>query len=333
MTDNNRDNLIDLVPMSPVAQDNDDNTVMIELLGGTEHGLSAYETLVECPRKHYLASTVRAQSGPQLFGGQSEVGTWMHAFLELFYRGSPVDPAQVMFSVDGMPIPYDAECRLKAIQTMRVYAERYSAFEFGRPLAIERAFSNVTLTSGRDPVAEATGLPVYTWRPDMIVTVTAEIADGIRANRGPSNDSVGCLIRPGTYMVDHKTLSANRDDSIARYEHSLQFMLYQVAHNALVDHGVIDLPRVDGVILNFIVTTKTPQFFTRLVPSPGLVELAIVNAFAAQVKLRLGDIQRQRAVFEPKTALQIQACYQCVPNACYNGFQRCSFLGTHCQRF
>ena len=242
--------------------------------GGTKWGHSFWsEFLYGCAYRAMVKKERELTDGPTVFSEHFHlnVGTIFHALLALYYRvGTQTwETTAVKLTTTGGLIDEDA--RLEAERIFRAYRLKFTPKELGKVIAVEH------LLEGRD-ITEDSKLPEYTARPDLVVSVTKRDADRVKITRW-------ITIKPGYWLVDHKSAAAVTPELVEYYFNSLQMILYQRAWTA---RNAKKYP-LQGALISITTKEKEPSFFTVVVPKNNAPRLAIANEFARQVQIKWAD--------------------------------------------
>ncbi len=218
----------------------------IEKLGGASgRGWSNYNMLQRCPRMFQLNHIRKVEVSRE--SKALSVGIAFHAFMALYYvnlralqRNEEEGPSPSRLRDELFEQNADPEYVAEAWRIFAAYADYYEAVgDYLEPIAIEKL--------ARDP---KTG---NTCRYDLIARVNDSAKD-----RG---------IIPGIYVVEHK--SASRLDRAATEGWYLdgevlgQLLIYPRAGLSRL-YG-----KIQGVIVNIAVKTKTPTFHREIVAPPA----------------------------------------------------------------
>lgn len=234
--------------------------------GGSGTGLSMYKKWLDCPEKAYLDEQAVAEGWERPTAFALDVGIITHAFLELYYsrKDAPFDASSVEFvndSGDGFDI--EEKARITAEKLFRAYRVLFPVDELGEVVAVEKLLPEPIEDVGESnhsaqkaKIEEAVGISPYTMKTDLVVKLSTRDCAKIKITRNID-------VSPGTYLVDHKTDGRHDANIIDKYLLEPQFTAYFLAWRAAY-------PRVklNGVLINILFKTATPDFLTLVVPPP-----------------------------------------------------------------
>lgn len=214
--------------------------------GGSGTGFHYWKGWLECPRKMQLLSTI---PGSGSVSRALLVGTYTHAFLEIYYSGGldrrGYDTRSVEFmQVSGEPWEPDEKARLEAERIFRGYRARFAPDGFGDVVGVERYLKveGAENTNWLPPGVTLTG------KIDLVVHMNKAQCERLKNERKLS-------LEPGYYIIDHKTAWGYNRDMITEYKHSLQFLTYGYLWNTCNP----DM-QVRGVLANILYKTTKPTF-------------------------------------------------------------------------
>lgn len=219
--------------------------------GGSPRGMSFFMAAGECPRRAYLNRNSPG-SGQLVPGTGASIGTIIHAFMELYYSFGKVPYA---VEIDDFELQSDLT---EANRIFDGYRERFPADEWD-VLAVE--FEIPANEQEANKILQAVGCEV-TARIDLIVNIRPEHIPNLLYRR-PELEG----IRPGKWLVDHKSMSSRHSDAPIRYRYSPQFLMYMYLYNLLNP----DAP-VLGIIANNLVRHKklvSISFFSNMIEYDG----------------------------------------------------------------
>lgn len=259
--------------------------------GSSGRGISYYMNIAGCERRAYLDEKLRlnhaALLGPdgaapvEANDSGASIGTIFHAMMELYYG---TQDSEYVIEIDDMDCQPDL---LEAQRLFTAYRSRFPSNEWN-VVGVEVDLPARGDTNQAFRLMQQLGFE-FTARLDAVVEITEEhIAAGLLIRRPGLNGIV-----PGRYIIDHKTMSARRNDAPLFYRQSPQFIMYPWLWNFLNPEL-----KVLGMISNNIVRHQKlveNSFFSTLVDidvsiheSQGVIEWLRRTSFVAE-KLQSGQ--------------------------------------------
>ena len=263
--------------------------------GGSGFGLSYWESWLGCGKKVVLeAGAKKKNDGTKV--AHFEVGTVYHALQELYLkRGKrPLDLAAIEFSQ-----VVDEKERLEGERLFRAYRGEFDADDLGKmitteetapKLVIERDNSLLIPIVGpyNQEIEEACGVWPLTIKPDAVNQLNARDVRRLRKDRRTYDPHKA--LRPGYWIIDHKTAGGEDTGFFERFMNSWIFVSQPVVWN------IVHPKRpVLGCIVNAITKDKTPSFHRVVIPFPNAERIAGLKQYLQLCK-------RHRDVFggQPK---------------------------------
>ena len=227
--------------------------------GSSGTGISYYSDFAACPRRGNLQKTAVQEPKKALLTGQ-----YVHMLLEFYYTDP--DMSLKTFQHDfGTSDPDDLAmaCWSEAVTLFKHYRQKFPRDEW-RTVAAEVPYETDNAT--------VVGVSPFTCRFDMVVEVGPEHISDLEKTRGLD-------LAPGMYIVDHKTTGYLSNGVRLMYEHSYQFIAYQLAGQQIY-------PDLQGLIVNVLQKGKTPKFESILLPPPNRVQEQALRRFLLIAKQR-----------------------------------------------
>lgn len=220
---------------------------------GSGTGMSYYNTAMLCPRKANLDK----EYNENRHGTSSSVGTIFHKYMEHYHKDGIKE-----FAIEEADVALNADL-VEANRLFREYTSRHPARYFGRVVGVEKRAPEEGTSLGtiqREALQNLFQIE-YTMRADLVVEVGT--LDVLHLSKIQGLEE----IKPGYYLVDHKTTGKTPSNGVLDYMARPQFPAYMMAWNACFP----ETP-VLGMIANVIVRHKKlteASFLKFLVPFPS----------------------------------------------------------------
>jgi hypothetical protein len=219
--------------------------------GGSGFGMSYWLKWLDCQEKAFLDEQRSEETSGLPKDEGSQIGILGHSFLELYYKGVDFQTPAVQFVQENKgAIDVDEKCRIEAERVFRAYRARFSATELGQVVGVEKQLEG-------PKIENAVGISPFTARIDLAVKVNEKVA-------GEQKKRFGMDLSPGYYLVDHKFLKSQGQNTVDEYLLAHQGTAYQLAWNA-------EFPKYEckGMIMNLLLKTKACEVVRFLVPPPS----------------------------------------------------------------
>jgi hypothetical protein len=245
-------------------------------LGGSGSGISYWSSVMTCARKAHLNKGLEQDRPQRVTLDAAFTGTLFHALMEMYYKHQTDDFA---IELDGTGASQEME---EALRLFREYAKRFRPDEW-ITLGTEVLYPREGVQADVAAIKQMLGIEPLTIRIDMLVEVLPEHVDGLVESRGLD-------LKPGVYLVDHKTSERRGNDQVFRYQNNLQMDVYMAVWNACNPEQ-----QCQGMLVNNVYRYKAlnaKAFETILVapPSEDRVQQLKEWLMAAEGKVRNGDI-------------------------------------------
>lgn len=179
---------------------------------GTEWGFGYWASWTECPKKARFDSQREKSAGLSGSFGR-DVGTVVHAYLEMFYRAAMEDrtdklPTLIEFTDPSeLPEDYKQKVYKEADRVFNGYREAHTPDEFTEILAVEELIE----------LRNWLHFPVFTLRPDMVI-------------RCDEDNACALGLVPGVYTVDFKNWGRHGAMDALYCEYDMRFQVYTAAY-------------------------------------------------------------------------------------------------------
>lgn len=242
----------------------------------SDHGNSAYEGIMFCPRNARLNKEQREKQSDIMLAGYFGIGTMYHAFIGELYFGkkifNPEDVHDVEFVSDpanGKDIIIDPEALFEARRLAGSYMEEFQPTHYGKVLHREWNIMETANDAQRVAVYSAVGISPWTGIVDLAVEVGKTHAVFLR-------DTFGLDIEAGKYLVDLKTAGAEYGNLGDDFRNLHQFKGYLLAANAYEEAA--GRKPFKGLIADVCIKTKVPKFRRFLCEAPTELDKAVLDA-------------------------------------------------------
>lgn len=236
--------------------------------GGSGLGISHYKTLSKCRNRARLNWEA---SQDHLPGAEDSVntaaGTLAHGFMAMYHEPgnrSQIDVKTVSFTPEYHPALFEPEARSEAERAFNAYQERFLPNSLGKVIGVEY---RIGATDSHDT------------DPPITVDLLTRVAKTDLARIGLAR---GLDLEPGLYIVDHKFLGQKAGTLVDSYLNDMQGIGYQIIWERRRAH--LKLPKVNGMIINFIIKTKAIQFISLLIPPPTSVQIDAFDTWLAHTR-------------------------------------------------
>ena len=250
-------------------------------LGGSGTGISHYSMVMTCARKAHLTKLHEEQRPERVTLDAAFMGTLFHALMEMYYLHKTDDFA---IELDDTGASQEME---EALRLFREYSKRFPADEWDT-MYTEHPLPGIQGPTALSPgtpwpgdvaaIKEALGIDPFTIRIDLVCEVRKEHVDGIVETRGLD-------LKPGIYLVDHKTSSVRSGDQVLRYQNNIQMDAYMAVWNACDPNF-----QCEGMLVNNVYRYKrldAKAFETILVAPPSEDRVQQIKEWLMEAKRRV----------------------------------------------
>ena len=207
-------------------------------------GYHFYKGLVSCPNKQFHESNF---DGEVYDLNGIDIGTMDHAFLEYYYLNPDLGPFAILNSEPWCKPPKNKTATIRAEQEAKrlasYYFDNHPRNEFVEIIEAEQRYA---LPDSLRKQTILTDLP-YSFTKDLLAIPDPDIFEYTRGVE---------VEKDAVYVVDHKFIKALRSNLVTEYQNSLQFVLYNLAAQALYPEYEIRGPIVNVVIKNKVTENK-----------------------------------------------------------------------------
>lgn len=254
--------------------------------GGSGRGMSFYLSYMGCPRRTALDLQYPSE---QRVAGATGVGTFFHAFQDIWHNQKVGDPHLSLGDVEFTGLEYDDRALVEGYRLHSWYRDRFPRDAFGTVMFSERRFPGndeqaqalVKAVMGNLPIGQGSTEeePKFTTQFDL-TTVASEETVRQWADWGWTYEA-----KPGWYLVDWKSAAAARRTMAEEMEMRLQFMAYQMVFEALFPGT-----QLQGFWAAVLTKTKDPTFMPVLLQPVTDEQRKVVWYFFESVNAQLtGD--------------------------------------------
>jgi len=240
-------------------------------LGGSGTGISYYSSVMTCERKAALTKQFEESRPERVTLDAAYTGTLFHALMEMYYKHQTDDFA---IELDDTGDQQEME---EAMRLFREYTKRFKADEW-ITMHTEHLLPDPAIPGHVNDILAVLGIAPLTIRVDLVCEIRPEHVDGLVESRGID-------LKPGIYLVDHKTSSVRSGDQVFRYQNNLQMDVYMAVWNACNPSF-----QCEGMLVNNIYRYKAlnaKAFETILVAPPSEDRVQQLKEWLMEAKRRV----------------------------------------------